>query len=29
MAVVLFVVLVAVTFVQQRYFARRTTYDMS
>ncbi|MGC5617599.1 carbohydrate ABC transporter permease [Georgenia sp. Z1491] len=29
MAVVLFVVLVAITLVQQRYFASRTTYDMS
>lgn len=29
MAVVLFVILVAVTFIQQRYFRRRITYDMS
>ncbi len=29
MAVVLFVLLVAVTLVQQRWFARRTTYDLS
>jgi len=29
MAVVLFVVLLAVTFIQQRYFRRRITYDMS
>jgi multiple sugar transport system permease protein len=29
MAVVLFVVLVAITLVQQRYFRRRITYDMS
>ena len=29
MAVVLFVLLVAITLVQQRWFARRTTYDLS
>lgn len=29
MAVVLFVILLAVTYVQQRYFRRRITYDMS
>ncbi len=29
MALVLFVLLVAVTLVQQRWFARRTTYDLS
>ncbi len=29
MAVVLFVILLAVTFIQQRYFRRRITYDMS
>jgi multiple sugar transport system permease protein len=29
MALVLFVLLVVVTLVQQRWFARRTTYDLS
>lgn len=29
MAVVLFVILLAVTFIQQRYFRRRITYDMA
>ncbi|HLS13506.1 MAG TPA: sugar ABC transporter permease [Beutenbergiaceae bacterium] len=29
MAVVLFVILVVITFIQQRYFRRRITYDMS
>lgn len=29
MAVILFLVLVAITFIQQRYFRRRITYDMS
>jgi multiple sugar transport system permease protein len=29
MAVVLFLLLVVITLVQQRWFARRTTYDLS
>jgi multiple sugar transport system permease protein len=29
MALVLFVLLVLITLVQQRWFARRTTYDLS